>query len=138
MESPYRPHSALLNEIDVSVFAFNTPIQTTNAIDTADSSVSSSNEPILSVKVIGSTVSDDSDFLEPTQDPVPEDESCSGLAEIQVRAINLFSVHSNIISVSTDIRMFDYIDQQKSPEDDPNYNPLVANLDPSFDRDNPN
>ena len=110
MESPYRPHSALLNEIDVSVFAFNTPIQTTNAIDTADSSVSSSNEPILSVEAIDSTVSDD---------PVPEDESCSGLAEIQVRATDLFAVNSNILLVPTDIRMFDYIDQDESPEDDP-------------------
>ena len=117
VESPSRPSFVLIIESDIS-------------------SVSSSNEPILSVKVIGSTVSDDSDFLEPTQDPVPEDESCSGLAEIQVRAIDLFSVHSNILIVPTDIRMFDYVDQDESLEDDPNYDPFVANPDPSFDRNN--
>ena len=100
VESPSTHIFALLNEIDVSVFTFNTPVQTanTNVIESDDSSVSSSNEPILSVEAIGATVSDDSDFHEPTQDPVPEDESCSGLAEIQVCAINLFSVNSNIVA----------------------------------------
>ena len=91
VESPCRRHSALLHDIDVAVF--NTTTQTINAIVLADSSVSSSNEAILSVEEVSSTIDVDSDFLEPTQDLVPEDGSCSGLAEIQVRAIDLFSVH---------------------------------------------
>ena len=129
----------LQNEIDVSAFTFNTPIQAIGIIDAADFSVSSSNEPILSVEAIESTVSDNSDFLEPTQDPVSEDESYPGLAEIQVCAIYLFLVHSNIASslVPTDIRTFDYTDPDESLEDDPDYDPLVDNPDPSFDHYNP-
>ena len=137
VENPSRPSFALLNAIDVSVFTFNTPIQTTKAIDSADFSVSSSNEPILSVEAIDFTVLDDSDLLEPTQDPTPEDESCPGLAEIQICAIDFFSVNSNILSVPTDIRIFDYTDQDESSEDDPDYNPLVDNPDSSFDCNNP-
>jgi hypothetical protein len=77
----------------------------------------------------------DSSFVEPTQNPTSEDESCSGLAEIQVRAID-FSARSNIpTSVATDIRILDYTDQNESLEDNPD--PLVDNPDPSFDRDNP-
>ena len=106
------------------------------AIKTTAFSVSSSNEPILSVEAVESTVSADSDFLEPTEDPVPEDESCSGLAEIQVCAINFFLVHSNIVSsVPTGIRVLDYTVLDESPEDD--LDPLVDNPDPSFDCDNP-
>ena len=75
---------------------------------------------------ISSTTDIDSDFVEPTQDLVLDSQSCSGLAEIQVCAVDLFSVHSNILSIPTDIRIFDYIDADESPEDDSDYDPLVA------------
>ena len=45
------------------------------------------------------------------------------------------SVNSNILSGPTDIRIFNYIDQDESLEDNPD--PLVDNLDPFFDCDNP-
>ena len=83
---------------------------------------------------ISSTIDIDSDFVEPTQDSPPENESCSGLAEIQIRAVNFFSAHS-ASSIPTDIRILDSTDSNESPEDDTD--PLVENLDPSFDRDNP-
>ena len=109
----------------MSVYSFNEPIQSLDAT-TDDISISSSNEHILCVEVVESTASADSDFLAPIQDQVSEDESCSGLAEIQVCAVDLFSVHSNILSIPTDIRIFDYIDADESPEDDSDYDPLVA------------
>ena len=125
VESSSRPHSALLN------------------VDIDDSLIPSSNEPILSVEENLSTIDIDSDFVEPTQDSVPDDESCPGLAEIQVRAVDFFSAHSNMVDFSslnsnicpstipTDIQIFDYIDPNESMEDDPD--PLVENPDPSFD-----
>ena len=79
----------------------------------------------------------DSDFVEPNQDSPPEDESCSGLAEIQIRAVDFFSAHS-FSSIPTDNRFLDCTDPDESLEDNPNYDPFVANPDPSFDRDNPN
>ena len=98
-----------------------------------------SNEPILSVKENSSTIDIDSDFVKPTQDSSPEDESCSGLAEIQICAVDFFSINlmnSNIRpSMQTDTRIFDYIDLNESPDDNPDYNPLVVNPDPSFDWD---
>ena len=42
-------------------------------------------------------------------------------------------MNSNI-HIPADIQIFDYINPNESPEDDPD--PLVENLDPSFDRDN--
>ena len=135
IESPSRSNSVLLNEVDVSVFTFSDPIQILEA--TTKIPPSPSKEPMLSLESSDSQLQSDSDFLEPTQDPAPEDESCSGLTGIQVCAINLFSVHSNFASssVPTDIRIFDYTDPNESLEDD--LDPLVDNLDPSFDRDNP-
>ena len=111
-----------------------------------NSLIPSSNEPILSVTENPSTIDIDSAFVAPTQDSVPDNESCPGLAEIQVCAVDFFSVHSNITdfsslnsnlrpSIPTDIQTFDYIDPNESPEDDPD--PLVENPDPCFDQDNP-
>ena len=110
-------------------------VQTPSSISALPISVptAASNGPPLSVEETLSTTDDDSSFVAPIQDPPPEDESCSGLAEIQVRAIDFFSAHSNLPSVPTDIRILDYSDPNESPDDDP----LIANPDSSFDRDNP-
>ena len=99
-------------------------------------SASSSNASIPPVADNLSATDDDSCFVDTTQDSDSTDGSCPGLAKIQVRAIDFFSAHSNtqnIPSIPTDIRILDYADPFDSIEDDP----LVANPDPSFDRDNP-
>ena len=89
------------------------------------------------MKEISSTIDINSDFVEPTQDLIPEDQSCSpGLANIQVCAVNFFSAHSMHPSIPADIKIIDYSDPDESPEDDPY--PLLDNPDPSFDQDNPN
>ena len=53
-----------------------------------------------------STTDDESCFVEPIQDPHSDGESCSGLAEIQVRAIDFFSARSNI-SIPTVIQILE-------------------------------
>ena len=65
------------------------------------------NGPILSVEGISSTIDTDSHFAEPTPDAVTDDESCPGLAEIQVCAIDFFSLNSNICpSILADVQTF--------------------------------
>ena len=99
------------------------------------SAPASTNEPILSVTENSSTIDIDSNFVDPIQDSVPDDESCPGLAEIQIRAVDFFSAHPMVSSIfPTDVlTIADYADPNESPEDDPD----VENPDPSFDRDNP-
>ena len=118
------PTLALLCDVDVSA-----PVQPTSFIESTNPPASSSKEVVLSVETNSSTTDIGSDFLEPTQDSVSDTESCSGLAKIQVSAINLFSVHSNTLSIPTDIRILDHTDQDEDPP--------VENPDPSFDCDNP-
>ena len=92
----------------------------------------SSNGSVCSVEETISTTDIDRAAVDITHDSDSTDGSCSGLAEIQIRAINFFSAHSNI-SIPTDIQLLEYTDANESTEDDP----VVANPDPSFDRDNP-
>ena len=127
VESPCRPTPALLCDVDVYA-----PVQPTNLTESTGNPASSSNEVLRSVERHSSATATDSGFHEPTQDPVTDAESCSGLAEIQASAIDLFSVNSNTLSIPTDIKIIDYTDPDESPEDDP----LLENQDPSFDRDN--
>ena len=96
-------------------------------------SVPSSNEPLLSVEGISSTIDIDSDFVEPTHDLVPDNQSCSGFAQIQVCAVDFFSEHSMHPSIPTDIRITNYSDPNESPVDDS----IITSLDPSFDCNNP-
>ena len=96
------------------------------------SAPASSNEPILSVTENSSTIDIDSNFVDPIQDSVPDDESCPGLAEIQIRAVDLFpidsfSMNSNIRPSINDAQIFDYVDPNESLEDDPD--PIVENPD---------
>ena len=86
VDSPSRPILALL--ADVSEYSFSEPIQSSNIA--TDIPVSSSNEHMLSVEEVLSQSPAESGFLEPTHDSLSLDGSCSGLAEIQVRAINFF------------------------------------------------
>ena len=126
--SPCRPTPALLCDVDVYA-----PVQPTNLTESTGNPAPSSNEVLRSVERHSSATAIDSVFHEPTQDPATDAESCSGLAEIQASAIDLFSVNSNTLSIPTDIQIIDYTDPDESLEDDP---PL-KNPDPSFDRDNP-
>ena len=66
------------------------------------------------MEAISSTIDVGSDFVEPTQDSPPEDESCSELAEIQICAVNCFSAYSIHPSIPTDIRIYDYSDPTES------------------------
>ena len=129
VESPCRP-IALLCDLDVSA-----PVQSTNLIESTNYPASSSNEVLRSVERRCSTIAIDSGFHEPTQDSIPDTESCSGLTKTQASAIDLFPVHSNLLSIPTDIKVIDHTDPYESPEDDPD--PPVENPDPSFDRNNP-
>ena len=86
--------------------------------------ISSSNEHIHTMKVRDFATLPESDFVEPTQDSIPEDESCSGLAGIQICAINFFQVHST--SIPTSVFVIAFVD-----------NPILTDQNPTFDRDNP-
>ena len=87
-----------------------------------------SNELLLSMEGKPSVTDAASDSIESTHTSTPEDESCSGLAEVQIRAVNFSLANSMQPSIPSDIRLI-----ADSTEPDP---PL-ENPDPSFDRDNP-
>ena len=117
VEPSSRPSSALLH-VDI------------------ENSIPSSNESIPSAEDNLSMTDSGSDCVEPTHDSPPEDKSCSGLADIQVCALDFFSARLASSSIPTDIHMFaDCADPDESRNDDSD--PLIDNPDPSFDRDNP-